>query len=112
MAKIPLRKMAKPPAPPPAPRAPAMNAAALRQVAAEARRNTPPAVVDRSPPSPSWVMINLKVEPALANTIFAMAAEQGISVKLLCMRALLAAGVPVGEHDLQERLPPRRLRMV
>lgn len=106
MAKNTLKGLAKMPETPPLP-APSdrPNADTLRQVAAEAGRTMPPAVVR---PNRRSVLINVKVDEALAIAIAERAEAEGITQKQVIMRSLAASGLPVDAMDLQDRTPRRR----
>jgi|SRR3954452_7030367 hypothetical protein len=102
MAKNTLKSLGK------TPEAPAANrpgATVLRQVAAEAGRTMPPAVV--RPPRRA-VLINVKVDEALAIALAERVQTEGTTQKQIIMRALAAAGLPVGPLDLEDRTPRRR----
>jgi hypothetical protein len=81
------------------------NANILRQVAAEAGRSIPPAVVKASRRT---VLINVKVDEELAIALADRAQAEGVTQKQIIMRALAAAGLPVSPLDLEDRTPRRR----
>jgi hypothetical protein len=86
-------------------RAPA-DAATLRQVATDAGRVLPAAVVRRDRKT---VLINVKVNEELAIALAERAEAEGITQKQVITRALAAAGLPVDPLDLEDRTPRRRL---
>jgi hypothetical protein len=90
------------PSPPPVERP---DANVLRQVAADAGRLMPPAVVKASRRT---VLINVKVDESLAISLANRAQAEGITQKQVIMRALAAAGLPVNPLDLEDRTPRRR----
>jgi hypothetical protein len=77
----------------------------LRRVAVDAGRTVPPAVVR---PPRRTVLINVKVDEALAIALARRAEAEGLTQKQIIMRALLAAGLPVDPLDLEDRTPRRR----
>ena len=81
------------------------NASVLRQIAADAGRSMPPAVVRASRRT---VLINVKVDEALAIALAERAQAEGVTQKQVIMRALAAAGLPVNPLDLEDRTPRRR----
>jgi hypothetical protein len=81
------------------------NASVLRQIAADAGRSMPPAVVRASRRT---VLINVKVDEALAIALAERAQAEGVTQKQVVMRALAAAGLPVNPLDLEDRTPRRR----
>ena len=85
-------------------RAPA-DAETLRQVAADAGRVLPSAVVRRERKT---VMVNVKVSEELAIALAERAEAEGITQKQVITRALAAAGLPVDPLDLEDRTPRRR----
>jgi hypothetical protein len=87
------------------PLGPRPDAAALRQVAADAGRSMPPAIVQRTRRT---VLINVKVSEELAIALADRAEEAGITQKQVITRALAAAGLPVDALDLEDRTPRRR----
>lgn len=106
MAKNQLKTLAKPPevaASPPSAERP--DARILRQVAADAGRSMPPAVVR---PTRRTVLINVKVDETLAIALAERAQAERITQKQVIMRALAAAGLPVAPLDLEDRTPRRR----
>jgi len=106
MTKNPLKSLEKTPEPNPLPpQAERPDASALRQIAAEAGRSMPPAVVRAKRRA---VLINVKVDEALAIALVERAQAQGITQKQVIMRALAAAGLPVSPLDLEDRTPRRR----
>ncbi len=78
----------------------------LRWVAEETSRSVPPATVR---PSRRTVLVNVNVDEALAIALAQRAEAEGVTQKQIIMRALAAAGLPVGAEDLEER-SRRRLR--
>jgi hypothetical protein len=84
----------------------APDAATLRQVATEAGRLLPSAVVR---PDRRTVMVNVKMGEESAIALARHAKDQGITQKQLICRALEAAGVPMDPLDLEDRTPRRRL---
>jgi hypothetical protein len=89
----------------PLPAAGRADVSTLRRVAADAGRTVPPAVVR---PTRRTVLINVKVDEALAIALAKHAEAQGVTQKQVIMRALLAAGLPVDPLDLEDRTPRRR----
>jgi hypothetical protein len=83
----------------------APDAATLRQVAADAGRSLPSAVVR---PDRRLVMVNVKMVEESAVALAQQAKAQGITQKQLICRALQAAGVPMDPLDLEDRTPRRR----
>lgn len=81
------------------------DAATLRQVATDAGRVLPSAVVRRDRET---VLINVKVSKELANALADRAVAEGITQKQVITRALAAAGLPVDPLDLEDRTPRRR----
>lgn len=81
------------------------GASVLRQVAADAGRTMPPAVVR---PTRRTVLINVKVDEALAIALAERAQAEGTTQKQIIMRAFAAVGLPVGPLDLEDRTPRRR----
>src|ERR1700677_1627626 len=84
-------------------KAPPATADALRQVATEAGRSLPPAVV-----SGRRVLVNIKVTEELALALAERAESEGITQKQVITRALAAIGLPVDPADLVDRTPRRR----
>ena len=82
------------------------SAGVLRQVAADAGRVMPPAVV-RS--TRKTVLINVKVDEGLAVALAQRAQAEGVTQKQIIMHALAAAGLPVDPADLEDRTPRRRV---
>jgi hypothetical protein len=74
----------------------------LRQVATDAGRSLPAAVVRRDRRT---VLINVKVSEELAIALAKRAAAEGITRKQVITRALAAAGLPVDPLDLEDRTP-------
>jgi hypothetical protein len=106
MAKNQLKSLAKVPEPNPVPSsAERPDASILRQVAADAGRSMPPAVVRANRRT---VLINVKVDVTLAIALADRAQAEGITQKQVIMRALAAAGLPVSPLDLEDRTPRRR----
>jgi hypothetical protein len=83
----------------------APDAATLRQVAADAGRSLPSAVVR---PDRRLVMVNVKMVEESAVALAQQAKAQGITQKQFICRALQAAGVPMDPLDLEDRTPRRR----
>jgi len=83
-----------------------VDPATLRQVAADAGRVLPAAVVARSS---KRVMINVKVSEELARSLAEHAEAEGLTQKQVITRALAAAGLAVQPHDLEDLTPRRRL---
>lgn len=83
----------------------APDAATLRQVATDAGRSLPSAVVR---PDRRTVMVNIKMAEESAIALAQQAKAQGITQKQLVCRALQAAGVPMDPLDLEDRTPRRR----
>jgi hypothetical protein len=81
-----------------------MTSTELLRVATGAA-HMPPAVM-RTPRKP--VMFSIKITPELADALADRAAAEGISQKLLVTRALVAAGLPVPDIDLEDRTRRRR----
>jgi hypothetical protein len=81
------------------------DTAALMQVAAEAGRSLPAAVVRQDKP---LVMVNIKMTEDSAVALAQQAKAQGITQKQLVCRALHKAGVPIDPQDLEDRTPRRR----
>jgi hypothetical protein len=81
------------------------DASVLRQVAVDAGRSLPPAVVR---PARRTVLINVKVDETLAIALAERAQAEGITQKQVIMRALAVAGLPVNPLDLEDRTPRRR----
>jgi len=105
MAKNALKSLAKEPdEESPLPPVERPNASVLRQVAADAGRSMPPAVVRNR----RTVLINVKVDEALAIALAERAQAEGVTQKQVIMRALAAAGLPVSPLDLEDRTPRRR----
>jgi hypothetical protein len=77
----------------------------LRQVAADAGRSIPPAIVR---PARRTVLINVKVDETLALALADRAQAEGVTQKQVIMRALAMAGLPVPPLDLEDRTPRRR----
>jgi hypothetical protein len=77
----------------------------LRQVAADAGRVLPSAIVR---PDRRTVLINVKVSEELAVALAERAEAEGITQKQIITRALAAAGLPVDPLDLEDRTPRRR----
>jgi hypothetical protein len=77
----------------------------LRQVASDAGRSLPPAMVR---PDRRTVMVNVKMGEAAAIALAERAKAEGITQKQLICRALEAAGVPMDPLDLEDRTPRRR----
>jgi hypothetical protein len=65
----------------------------------------PPAVVLRTRRT---VLINVKVDEALAIALAERAQAEGTTQKQIIMHALAAAGLPVNPLDLEDRTPRRR----
>jgi hypothetical protein len=106
MAKNHLKGLAKAPEVAVSPRsAERPDASVLRQVAADAGRSMPPAVVR---PARRTVLINVKVDETLAIALAEQAQAEGVTQKQVIMRALAAAGLPVNPLDLEDRTPRRR----
>jgi hypothetical protein len=84
-------------------RAPAADM--LRQVASDAGRSLPPAIVR---PDRRTVMVNVKMGETAAIALAERAKAEGITQKQLICRALEAAGVPMDPLDLEDRTPRRR----
>ena len=106
MSKNLLKTLAVPPEPQPfLPSVDRPDASMLRQVAADAGRLMPPAVVKASRRT---VLINVKVDEALAIALADRAQAEGITQKQVIMRSLAAAGLPVSPLDLEDRTPRRR----
>lgn len=107
MSKNLLKSLASSPVQPPSAPLPSErpNSNVLRQVAAEAGRSIPPAVVKASRRT---VLINVKVDEELAIALADRAQSEGITQKQVIMRALAAAGLPVSPLDLEDRTPRRR----
>lgn len=82
------------------------DSATLRQVATDAGRVLPAAVVRGKRET---VLINLKVSKLLANALADRAAADRTTQKQIITRALAAAGLPVEPSDLED-LTPRRPR--
>src|ERR1700730_360165 len=98
MAKNQLKSLAKTPQPAVLPFANERpDAGILRQVAADAGRSMPPAVVR---PTRRTVLINVKVDEALAIALAERAQAEGTTQKQIIMRAFAAVGLPVGPLDL------------
>jgi len=91
--------------PPPAPPVDGPSANVLRQIAADAGRSLPPATVRTNRRT---VLINVKVDEALAIALAERAQTEGVTQKQIIMRALKAAGLPVSPLDLEDRTPRRR----
>jgi hypothetical protein len=81
------------------------DAATLRQVASDAGRLLPAAVVRQDRRT---VMVNVKMAEVSAIALAQQAKAQGITQKQLVCRALEAAGVPMDPLDLEDRTPRRR----
>lgn len=77
----------------------------LRQVASDAGRSLPSAVVRRGRRT---VMVNVKMAEESAIALAQEAKARGITQKQLVCRALEAAGVPMDPLDLEDRTPRRR----
>lgn len=77
----------------------------LRQVASDAGRSLPPAMVR---PDRRSVMVNVKMGEAAAIALAERAKAEGITQKQFICRALEAAGVPMDPRDLEDRTPRRR----
>jgi hypothetical protein len=77
----------------------------LRQVASDAGRSLPPAMVR---PDRRTVMVNVKMSEAAAIALAERAKADGITQKQFICRALEAAGVPMDPLDLEDRTPRRR----
>jgi hypothetical protein len=106
MAKNPLKSLTKTPRDTtPAGRSDRPDATTLRQVAADAGRSMPPAIVR---PGRRSVLINVKVSEALAVALAERAEAEGVTQKQIITRALAAAGLPVDALDLEDRSPRRR----
>jgi hypothetical protein len=106
MAKSALKSLTANPIPDPiAPASPRLDSNVLRQVAADAGRSMPPAVVRTNRRT---VLINVKVDEGLAIALAEHAQAAGITQKQVIMRALAAAGLPVSPIDLEDRTPRRR----
>jgi hypothetical protein len=85
----------------------ATSAATLRQVATDASRSLPAAVVR---PERRTVLINIKVSEELALALADRARGEGITQKQVVTRALAASGLPVDPLDLEDRTPRRGTR--
>jgi hypothetical protein len=83
----------------------AADADTLRQVATDASRSLPSAVVR---PDRKTVMVNIKMAEESAIALAQLAKAQGITQKQLVCRALQAAGVSMDPLDLEDRTPRRR----
>jgi hypothetical protein len=83
------------------------SAAAVRQVAVDAGRSLPAAVVR---PERRAVLINIKVSEELALALADRARAEGITQKQVVTRALAASGLPVDPLDLEDRTPRRGTR--
>jgi hypothetical protein len=106
MAKNQLKSREKTPQPAALPRSVERpDASVLRQVAADAGRSMPPAVVRQTRRT---VLVNVKVDETLAIALAKRAQTEGITQKQVIMRALAAAGLPVSSLDLEDRTPRRR----
>jgi hypothetical protein len=107
MSKNLLKNLASNPVQPPSVPLPSErpNSNILRQVAAEAGRSIPPAVVKATRRT---VLINVKVDEELAIALADRAQSEGVTQKQVIMRALAAAGLPVSALDLEDRTPRRR----
>jgi hypothetical protein len=81
------------------------DASVLRQVAADAGRTMPPAVVLRTRRT---VLINVKVDEALAIALAERAQVEGTTQKQIIMHALAAAALPMNPLDLEDRTPRPR----
>jgi len=79
----------------------------LRQVATDAGRSLPSAVVR---PERRAVLINFKVSEELAMALAERAQADGLTQKQVMTRALQAIGLPVDPLDLEDRTPRRRIR--
>jgi len=86
--------------------APRPSAAALRDLAATADPNLPPAVV----PQTGSELLTLRVSSSLLDELDAAAEKEGTTRKVIITRALAAAGFRVPAHDLEDRTPRRRAR--
>jgi hypothetical protein len=84
---------------------PAADKAALRRVAAEARRFEPPAAVE--PPKKS-VLINVRLAEETAIALAKRAQAEGLTQKAWLARLLAQQGLPVHPADMEDRRPPRR----
>jgi hypothetical protein len=89
-------------APPPSPH---LQPARLREIAEQMAPTQPPAIM---PTRRSSMLINLRVETALADWLADRAAAEGTTQKVIITRALAAAGAPVSPRDLEDRTPRRR----
>ncbi len=77
----------------------------LRQVASDAGRSLPPAMVR---PDRRTVMVNVKMGETAAIALVERAKAEGLTQKQFICRALAAAGVPMDPLDLEDRTPRRR----
>lgn len=77
----------------------------LRQVASDAGRSLPPALVRTERRT---VMVNVKMEEGAAIALAERAKAEGITQKQFICRALQAAGVAMDPLDLEDRTPRRR----
>jgi hypothetical protein len=84
-------------------RAPAADM--LRQVASDAGRSLPPAMVR---PDRRTVMVNVKMGETAAIALAERAKAEGVTQKQFICRALEAAGVAMDPLDLEDRTPRRR----
>jgi hypothetical protein len=82
-----------------------VDAASLRQVAAEAGRALPLAVARRERRT---VLVNVKMAEESAIALAKQAVAEGVTQKQFICRALAAAGVPMDPLDLEDRTPRRR----
>lgn len=83
------------------------NCASLRALAA-ADPTLPPAVMRQ----PGSEIINLRLSSDLVDELDAKAEAEGTTRKVVITRALMAAGYHVPAHDLEDRTPRRRRRVV
>src|SRR4051812_37784210 len=81
------------------------SAATLRQVATDAGRSLPAAIVR---PSRRTVLVNVKISEESAIALAKQAAAEGVTQKQLLCRGLVAVGVPIDPLDLEDRTPRRR----
>lgn len=77
----------------------------LRQVAAEARRSLPPAVVKRPRKT---VLVNFKISEGLAIALAKRSQDIGITQKQIITRALAKLGLPADAQDLADGSVRRR----
>lgn len=77
----------------------------LRQVAADARRLLPPAVVKKER---RVVLVNFKISEGLAISLAKRSRETGVTQKQIITRLLASAGFPADAQDLEDGSKPRR----